>query len=277
MGKNKLKKFAEMKGFSCVLEYPFAALEAAGGFPLRGRWRQDYFHNAAPIVLELGCGKGEYTVGLAQAEPSKNYIGIDIKGARIWRGAKTATEQQMTNVAFIRTGIELLASFFAPGEVDEIWITFPDPQMQKTRKRLVSARFLELYRQVLRPDGLVHLKTDSPFLYTFADRLVSANSLPIIFNTPDLYAAVCGNVGTHLGASEKGEESDGRTMVRPYIAAATQIQTFYEKQWLARGKSIRLISFRLPADGPLSDPAEDDIPRDDYRSVPRGVCFPETK
>lgn len=246
MGKNKLKKFAEMKGFGCVLEYPFAALEAAGGFPLRGRWRQDYFHNDHPIVLELGCGKGEYTVGLAQVAPEKNYIGIDIKGARIWRGAKTATEQGMTNVAFIRTGIELLASFFAPGEVDEIWITFPDPQMQKTRKRLVSARFLELYRQVLRPDGLVHLKTDSPFLYTFADRLVSANSLPIEFNSANLYAS--------------GRDD-----------AATRIQTFYEKQWLARGKSIRLISFRLPADGPLSDPAEDDIPRDDYRSLPRGV------
>lgn len=158
MGKNKLKKFAEMKGFSCVLQYPFAALEAAGGFPLRGRWRTDFFHNDNPIVLELGCGKGEYTVGLAQEAADKNYIGIDIKGARLWRGAKTATELEMSNVAFVRTGIELLDKFFEPGEVDEIWITFPDPQMQKTRKRLVSARFLELYRKVLRHNGMIHLR-----------------------------------------------------------------------------------------------------------------------
>lgn len=235
-----------MKGFSCVLQYPFAALEAAGGFPLRGRWRDDYFHNDNPIVLELGCGKGEYTIGLAQACAHKNYIGIDIKGARLWRGAKTATENGMTNVAFVRTGIELLDRFFSAGEVDEIWITFPDPQMQKTRKRLISARFLELYRKVLRPNGLIHLKTDSPFLYTFADRLVSTNHLPIEFNSADLYAS--------------GRDD-----------AATRIQTFYEKQWLARGKSIKLLSFRLPPEGEIVDPNEEDIPRDDYRSLPRGI------
>ncbi len=246
MGKNKLKKFAEMKGFSCVLQYPFAALEAAGGFPLRGRWRTDFFHNDNPIVLELGCGKGEYPVGPPQEAADKNYIGIDIKGARLWRGAKTATELEMSNVAFVRTGIELLDKFFEPGEVDEIWITFPDPQMQKTRKRLVSARFLELYRKVLRHNGMIHLKTDSPFLYTFARRLVEHNNLPVEFDSDNLYAS--------------GRDD-----------AATRIQTFYEKQWLARGKNIRLISFRLPMDGELNDPAEDDIPRDDYRSLPRGV------
>ena len=251
MGKNKLRKFEEMKGFDCVFQYPFAALEASGGFPLRGKWHE-FFGNSNPVVVELGCGKGEYTVGLAREESGKNYIGIDIKGARIWRGAKTATEAGMGNVAFVRTGIELLDRFFAPGEVDEIWITFPDPQMQKTRKRLVSARFLQLYRKVLKPGGMVHLKTDSPFLYEFASRLVRENNLPELFNSDDLYAS-------------------GRK------DAATAIQTFYEQQWLARGKKIKLISFRLPAKGDISDPEEDNIARDDYHSVARGVCFPEPK
>lgn len=248
MGKNKLRKFEEMKGFDCVLQYPYGALEAAGGFPLRGSWHTDFFDNTNPIVVELGCGKGEYTVGLAGVEPHKNFIGIDIKGARIWRGAKTATERDMRNVAFVRTGIELLDRFFAPGEVDEIWITFPDPQMQKTRKRLVSARFLELYRKVLKPGGVIHLKTDSPFLYEFTCRLVKENGLEELYNSADLYA---------------GDRHD----------AATTIQTFYEQQWLARGKKIKLVSFRLPAQGTLCDPAEEDIQRDDYHSVARGVCF----
>lgn len=248
MGKNKLKKFAEMQNFDCVLQYPYSRLKENGGFPYKGRWREDFFHNTAPIVVELGCGKGEYTVGLAQADGSKNYIGIDIKGARIWRGAKTATEKELGNVAFVRTGIELLAHFFERGEVDELWITFPDPQMQKTRKRLVSSRFLELYRHVMAADGVVHLKTDSPFLYTFACRLAEHNGLPVLYSTDDLYAS---------GRSD----------------AATAIKTFYEQQWLARGKKIKLLSFRIPRDGVLTDPEEDDIERDDYHSVARGVCF----
>jgi tRNA (guanine-N7-)-methyltransferase len=245
MGKNKLKKFAEMETFSCVFQYPFGKLREES-FPLKGRWGADYFGNDNPIVLELGCGKGEYTVGLAQHNPQKNYIGIDIKGARIWKGAKQATEQEMRNVAFLRTGIELLPSFFAPGEVSEIWITFPDPQMQKCRKRLVSARFLTLYQQVMVDGGEVHLKTDSPFLYEFACRLVDLNQLPVTERSADLYGS-------------------------GMVDEAKAIKTFYEQQWLSRGKKIKLLSFHLPKEQAMTDPAEDDIERDDYHSYPRGI------
>ncbi len=245
MKRNKLQKFAEMKTFSCVFQYPFAKLQAKG-FDLKGRWHEQYFHNSNPIVVELGCGKGEYTVGLATASPDKNYIGIDIKGARIWKGAKAAEEAQMGNVAFLRTSIELIEEFFAPGEVDEIWITFPDPQMQKTRKRLVSSRFLTYYGKVLRPGGSIHLKTDSPFLYTFSKRMVEANGLPVDAAMENLYAdTVPGD---------------------PFLDKARSIRTFYEQQWLARGKTIKLLSFRLTRPDGFSDPDESDIPRDDYHS-----------
>lgn len=251
MGKNKLRKFAEMKTFPCVFEYPWARLSREP-FPLKGRWHQDFFHNDRPIVLELGCGRGEYTVQLAKADPEKNYIGIDVKGARIWSGAKEATALGLRNVAFLRGEIEQIDSFFAPGEVSEIWITFPDPQMKKTRRRLTSARFLKLYRRILAPGGTVHLKTDSPFLYTFTSRLVHENSLPLLGETSDLYSS---------GLAD----------------AVTSIKTHYEKQWLSRGKRIKLIEFTLPADGPLADPQEDDIEHDDYTSFPRGLaqCMPE--
>lgn len=245
MGKNKLKKFAEMQTFSCVFQYPWAILER-DGFPLIGTWSKDYFGNDNPIVLELGCGKGEYTVGLARQYPDKNFIGIDIKGARIWTGAKTAESEGLKNVAFLRTDIELIDRFFTAGEVSEIWITFPDPQMQKTRRRLTSTRFLELYRKILRPGGTVHLKTDSPFLYTYTDRLVALNSFPTMVNTADLYNS--GIVDTILS-----------------------IKTFYEQQWLSRGKKIKYISFSLPSEGMLQEPMEDDIERDDYHSYPRGI------
>ena len=251
MGKNKLKKFAEMEQFDCVFQYPFAVLQR-DGFPLAGKWNSGYFGNSNPIVLELGCGKGEYTVGLAQRYPDKNFIGSDIKGARIWSGAKEATLRQMRNVAFLRTDIELLPNFFAPGEVDEIWITFPDPQMQKTRKRLTSTRFLDLYRKIIKPGGLIHLKTDSPFLYEYTSRLVKLNNMPVLSDTSDLY---------------------GSGLADP----VNSIKTFYERQWIARGKSIKLLEFHLPSDGELSEPQEDDIERDTYHSYPRGIaqCMPE--
>lgn len=251
MGKNKLKKFAEMEHFDCVFQYPFAVLQR-DGFPLAGKWHSEYFGNDNPIVLELGCGKGEYTVGLAQRYPEKNFIGIDIKGARIWSGAKEATTKQMHNVAFLRTDIELLGSFFASGEVSEIWITFPDPQMQKTRKRLTSTRFLTLYRQILQPEGLVHLKTDSPFLYEYTSRLVRLNGMDVLTDTADLYGS---------GTADP----------------VSSIKTFYERQWIARGKSIKLLEFHLPGDGTLAEPPEDDIERDTYHSYSRGVaqCMPE--
>lgn len=245
MGKNKLKKFAEMKEFGCVFEFPFGRLRAEG-FPMRGSWRKDFFRNDNPVTLELGCGKGEYTVGLAERNPEVNYIGIDIKGARIWKGARQATDAGMPNVAFLRTGIELIDEFFSPGEVDEIWITFPDPQMQKTRRRLVSARFLELYRGILKPGGIIHLKTDSPFLFEFTRRLLETNSISPLALCDDIY-------GSGL------------------VSESDSIKTFYEQQWLARGKKIRLVEFALP-EKPVSDPEEDDIPRDDYRSLPRGMA-----
>lgn len=232
-----------MARFRCVLQYPREELLRLG-FPHAGKWNGYVFANAAPIVLELGCGRGEYTVGLAKSEPQRNFIGLDIKGARMWTGARQVEEEQISNAAFLRCEIENIGHFFAPGEVDELWITFPDPQMQKVRKRLTSTRFLNLYRTILRPDGIVNLKTDSPFLYEYTRRLVGINGFEVLACTDNLY--------------ESG-------LVDP----VTSIKTYYEQQWLSRGKQIKLISFRLPAGGDLQEPQADDIPRDDYRAIPR--------
>lgn len=244
MGKNKLRKFADMKQIGFVYEYPFARLQAEG-FPLRGCWGKEVFDNTNPVTLELGCGKGEYTVGLARRFPERNFIGIDIKGARMWSGATQARDLQLSNVAFLRTGIELLDCFFVSGEVDEIWITFPDPQMKKVRKRLTSTRFMELYRKVLRPGGTINLKTDSPFLYTYTREMVLLNSLPLHSDSADLYAEA-GLQGT-----------------------LTEIRTHYERQWLDRGLTIKYLSFGLPADGTLAEP-DIEIEHDTYRSYSRG-------
>lgn len=246
MGKNKLKKFAEMKEFACALEYPREEL-IKNGFPHKGNWNNGFFHREAPITVELGCGKGEYTVGLAKANPDRNYIGVDIKGARMWRGAKTVNDEGIENAAFLRAEIENINHFFTPGEVDEIWITFPDPQMQKVRKRLTSSRFQEMYRGMLRPDGVVNLKTDSPFLYEYTRRLVELNGFEILMNTDDLY---------------------GSGLADP----VSSIKTFYEQQWLSRGKKIKLLSFRLPAGGEIKEPEADDIERDDYHAMARFNC-----
>ena len=246
MGKNKLKKFAEMKEFACALEYPREEL-IKNGFPHKGSWNTGFFHRQAPITVELGCGKGEYTVGLAKANPDRNYIGVDIKGARMWRGAKTVNDEGIGNAAFLRAEIENINHFFTPGEVDEIWITFPDPQMQKVRKRLTSSRFLQLYRGLLRPDGVVNLKTDSPFLYEYTRRLVELNGFEILMNTDDLY---------------------GSGLADP----VSSIKTFYEQQWLSRGKKIKLLSFRLPSEGEIKEPEADDIERDDYHAMARFNC-----
>lgn len=238
-----------MEAFPCVLQYTFSRLQNEG-FPYKGKWKSEFFNNDNPIVLELGCGKGEYTVELAKRFPQKNFIGIDIKGARIYTGAKQVHEQQIPNAAFLRTGIENLEAFFASEEVSEIWITFPDPQMQHARRRLSASRFLNLYTKILSPSGSVHLKTDSPFLYEFTKRLIALNNLPLTHNTADLYNC------------EKG-------LLPEYV---TDIQTFYEQQWLGRGKQIKFLSFKLPADKNIGDPEEEDIPRDDYHSYPRGLA-----
>lgn len=243
MGKNKLKKFKEMEDIEFVFQYPWARLQSEG-FLLRGRWHSDFFHNDHPIVLELGCGKGEYTVGLAQAHPECNYIGIDIKGARMWTGASRARDLGLKNVAFLRTDIELLPHFFDPAEVAEIWITFPDPQMKKTRKRLTSTRFMELYRKVTAPGATIHLKTDSPFLYTYTHEMAALNSLDVVTDTPDLYTSHAGN---------------------PIL----NIRTYYEQQWLDRGLTIKYLAFRLDHTTQLAEP-EIEIERDTYRSFSRG-------
>lgn len=239
MGKNKLQKFSDMESFRCVLQYPRHIL-IEKGFPYKGMWNSVFFSRSNPITLELGCGKGEYTVGLAEANPDRNYIGVDIKGARMWKGAKFVEEKRLDNAAFLRTEIEQICQFFNAGEVDEIWITFPDPQMQKARKRLTSSRFLTNYRNFLRPGGIVNLKTDSPFLYEYTRRLVELNGFEVLALTDDLY---------------------GSGVADP----VTSIKTFYEEQWLSRGKTIKLISFHL-GDGEIKEPDCSDIEKDDYHS-----------
>lgn len=239
-----------METIDCVYQYPYGLL-SENGFPQKGRWREEVFGNSGPIVLELGCGKGEYTVGLAQRYPDKNFIGIDIKGARMHSGACTARDNNMKNVAFLRTNIELLDRFFTPGEVDEIWITFPDPQMKKPRKRLTGTTFMKLYRKVLKPSGIINLKTDSPFLYTYTSLMVKLNGFPVTADSPDLYDTAAPHA-TNLDS------------------ALRDIRTYYERQWLSRGLTIKYLSFQLPSEGELQEP-EDEIPYDTYRSFSRGV------
>ena len=242
MGKGKLAKFADMAEYPHVFEYPYSVVDEVP-FEMKGRWKQDFFKNENPIVLELGCGRGEYTVGLARRYPGKNFIGVDIKGARMWTGAKESLEAGMTNVAFLRTSIELIAHFFAAGEVAEIWLTFPDPQMKKANKRLTSTRFMKMYREILAGDGIIHLKTDSNFMFTYTRYMIEENRFPVEFITEDLYHSDL--VDDILG-----------------------IKTYYEQQWLDRGLSIKYIKFRLPQAGELHEP-DIEIELDSYRSYNR--------
>ena len=223
-----------------VVECPFWLLQKEG-FPLKGKWHEEFFKNQNPIVLELGCGRGEYTIGLARRFPDKNFIGIDIKGARMWHGAKTALEEGMKNVAFLRTNIECIAGFFAPNEVAELWLTFSDPQMKKATKRLTSTYFMERYRKFLVDGGLIHVKTDSNFLATYTKYMVEKNGLPLLRCTFDLYA-------------EQDVDS-----------SLTDIRTYYEGMWLERGIPIKYLQFQLPQQGILEEP-DIEIPVDGYRS-----------
>ena len=249
MGKNKLSKFADMETYENVFQYTCETLQQ-GGFPLKGKWNT-FFGNNCPIVLELGCGKGEYTVGLAKLFPEKNFIGIDIKGARMWTGATQARKENLGNVAFLRTHIELLDYFFSENEVAEIWITFPDPQMQKTNKRLTSTRFLKRYAEILRPDGIVHLKTDSNFLYQYTRAVIAENQLTTAMDTDDLY---------HSGWED----------------AILSIQTYYEQQWRSRGLNIKYLQFVCPKHHNWTEP-EVEIEKDNYRSFGRnGNSLPIT-
>ena len=241
MSKGKLQKFAEMETFKNVFQYPFSVISDTP-FDMKGHWREQYFHNDNPIVLELGCGKGEYTVGLARVYPDINFIGVDIKGARIYTGAKQALEEGLENVAFLRTSIEIIDRFFGENEVQEIWLTFSDPQMKNVHKRLTSTFFMERYRRFLVDGGIVHLKTDSNFLFTYTTYMVDVNHLPVLFRTEDLY----GNELTEQGRADN--QMDDKTH------EILGIHTYYENQWIERGLNIKYMKFRLPAEGALVEP-----------------------
>ena len=240
-----MAKFADMEEFPHVFQVSSHTIRDGGSFEMKGRWNELFFKNDNPIVLELGCGKGEYTVGLAELYPEKNFVGVDIKGARLWTGAKESIAKSLKNVAFLRTNIENIDLFFGQGEVAEIWLTFPDPQMKKTRKRLTATNFIESYRAILVENGIVHLKSDSNFMYLYTDAMVAENQFELLRQTDDLY------------------HSD-------ILDEVLSIQTFYEKQWLDRGINIKYLSFRLSHQEPLREP-DVEIEIDPYRSFGRSA------
>lgn len=232
-----------MEEFPHVIQVPSHTLRAGSVFEMKGKWNELFFKNPNPIVLELGCGKGEYTVGLGQLYPDKNFIGVDIKGARLWTGAKESLAKGMTNVAFLRTDIEMIHHFFAENEVSEIWLTFPDPQMKKVTKRLTATNFMKSYQQFVKPSGLIHLKTDSNFMYTYTCEMVRANQYPIAFSTDNLYSS---------------------DLHDPILG----IKTYYEQQWLGRGLTIKYIQFLLEKRTDFVEP-DIEIENDSYRSFGR--------
>lgn len=242
MGKNKLAKFANMEEYPHVFQYPFSVLQEKG-FEMKGKWSEKFFKNDNPIILELGCGKGEYTVGLAKLYPDSNFIGVDIKGARMWSGAKQSLEENLSNVAFLRTHIELLGNFFEKGEISEIWITFPDPQMNKVNRRMTSTRFMKLYGQFLKSNGTIHLKSDSNFMFTYTSEIVKLNNLKVLFETDDLYHS-------------------------ELVDDVLTIKTFYEQQWIARGLNIKYVKFEYSPKNEWIEP-DVEIEQDSYRSFGR--------
>ncbi len=248
MSKNKLTKFAELDVLPNVFQYPYKVLKDAGiTFPFKGKWCSEVFHNQQPIIVELGCGHGEYTIDLARRHPEHNYIGIDIKGNRMWNGATTAYKEGLSNVRFLRTEIELLPYFFSEGEVTELWLTFPDPQMKKVSKRLTSINFLMMYRSILQAPKILNLKTDSLFLFTYTKRLAELNGLTVLEDLDDVH-------------SEDRVSSE-----------LNEIETFYESQWRARGITIKYLRFAL--DNLIQEPMEvkEEIPWDSYRSYGRSI------
>ena len=266
MGKGKLAKFADMETYENVFQYPFSVIDNVP-FEMRGHWREQYFHNDHPIVLELGCGKGEYTVELAKLYPDVNFIGVDIKGARMWTGATQALKEGLKNVAFLRTNIEIIERFFAEDEVQEIWLTFSDPQMKNPRKRLTSTYFMERYRKFLVDGGIIHLKTDSNFLFTYTTYMVEHNALPVLFRTEDLY-------GDHQWSARPKDacyQRDARMVNGQWSmfnAELLSIQTYYESMWIARGLNIKYMKWQLPKNVALEEP-DVEIELDDYRSYHR--------
>lgn len=231
MGKNKLKRFEEMKGFDHVFEPNWDDLSSKN-FRLKGKWKNEFFNNKNPIVLELGCGKGEYAVNLAQAYPNKNFIGIDIKGARMWVGSKKAIELGLENIAFVRTKIELIQMLFEENEINEIWLTFPDPQIKKLKKRLSSASFLNSYKKLLDTEGRIHLKTDSELMFGFTKDIAIENDLPIFDECTDIYT----------------QRTNDKLLT---------IKTFYEKQYLARDIKIKYLQFGI-VDKEIINPEENE-------------------
>ncbi len=219
---NKLQKFADIERFENCFSFFYEQREQ--GFLTKGKWKEQVFKNEDPLVLELGCGKGEYTVGLGEANKNKNYIGVDVKGNRIWTGAKYALDHKLTNIAFLRTRIDFIDNCFAEGEVDEIWITFPDPQPQKprARKRLTNERFLTRYKKIIKPNGIVHLKTDSTSLYEYTLEVIARDKHELIWHTNDLY---------------KNCPDDRKELI--------SIKTYYERLFTAKGEDIKYICFRL--------------------------------
>jgi tRNA (guanine-N7-)-methyltransferase len=218
VAKKKLIHFRENLSFSHLIQPGYNDLFS--GFHLRSRWHEGFFSNAHPIVVELGCGKGEYTVGLADRYPDINFLGIDWKGARLWRGSKTVQEQGLKNVGFVRAMVDHVEQIFAPSEIAEIWITFPDPQVKKERLRLTSPVFLAKYKNILAPDGIIHLKTDDHFFYTYSLDVIKEQNHKLLWATDDLY--------------QSGNSDD-----------VVSIQTYYEKRWLEMGKKICYLRFQL--------------------------------
>lgn len=221
MGKDKLRRFAAVKDFNNFFE-PILGEP----FEMKGNWRQDYFKNDNPIVLELGCGKGEYSVGLANHFKDKNFIGVDIKGSRMYIGAKEALEKKMNNVAFLRTRIDFIENYFAEGEIDEIWLTFSDPQPKKPRKRLSSPLFIERYRKILKPGGIVHMKTDSDLLFEYTEEQIESQPYDCLELTWDLYGELPENID-------------------PLTREIFHIKTHYEKLFTAKGATIKYCKFRI--------------------------------
>ena len=242
MGHGKLKKFAENETFRCLLQPDAASVLAKPegskelilrDHAIKGRWNAEMFAKDQPIVVELGCGKGDYTIALARRHPEMNFIGVDIKGARLWKGAKEATEESMGNVAFLRTRIEFIDAFFGPDEVSEIWLTFSDPQLRGSENaRLTSPLFLRRYSHFLKPGGIVHLKTDSRFLYEYTQSVIRANDLEVLASGTDIYNAP-------LVIPSEAKESLGD------MDAVFEVQTFYESMFLKMGLPITYLAFRL--------------------------------
>jgi tRNA (guanine-N7-)-methyltransferase len=252
VGKNKLARWNELGSYSNVIQ-PVIGDVAGKDHPIKGKWNTELFKNANPIVLELGCGKGEYTVGLAKHFPLKNFIGVDIKGARMWRGAKTSNDLEMPNVAFLRTRIEFINSFFKENEVDEIWITFPDPHPggRNANKRLTSPWFLNSYRRFLRNKGLVHLKTDNTELFEFTNKVLSFNGLETLIATNDLYSGLQnGELPEYTATPEVKHQDAGKISFYEDILS---IRTHYEKIFLSAGIKINYVAFRLDKEKTIQD------------------------